>query len=212
MEISPGNRLNALLCEGGAAPLDAKLSEGFEAYYSLFIRWNSRINLSSIREPNAILARHLVESIVCARALPSGIATLLDFGTGGGLPGIPIALCRPEILVTLAESQSKKTAFLQEAVRTLGISSKVFTGRAETLNECFNCVTLRAVDKMADAVRAAAKLVIEGGWLVLMTTRGDADKLRGVAGNEFIWDQGSPLPGGSERILVIGRRTVSSRP
>lgn len=212
METSFEERLNRLLVDAGVAQLDGACASRFDAYLSLFVRWNSRTNLSAVREPDEILARHFVESIACARALPSGIATLLDFGTGGGLPGIPIALCRPEILVTLAESQSKKTAFLQEAVRTLGISSKVFTGRAETLNECFNCVTLRAVDKMADAVRAAAKLVIEGGWLVLMTTRGDADKLRGVAGNEFIWDQGSPLPGGSERILVIGRRTVSSRP
>lgn len=212
MERSAGERLNGLLAETGAEPLDEASKSRFEAYLSLFVRWNSRTNLSSIREPDAILARHFVESIACARALPTRISTLLDFGTGGGLPGIPIALCRPEITVTLAESQGKKAAFLQEAVRTLGISAQVIAGRAETLTERFDCVTLRAVDKMADAVRAAAKLVSEGGWLVLMTTCDDADKLRAVAGNEFRWEEGLPLPGGSERILVLGQRAVSSQP
>ena len=163
MEISPGDRLNSLLVEAGSASLGETLSSRFEAYLSLFVRWNSKTNLSSIREPDAILSRHFVESIVCAQALPAGIAALLDFGSGGGLPGIPIPLCRPEIAVTLAESQGKKAAFLQEAVRMLGISAKVFAGRAETLTGRFDCVTLRAEDKMADAVRTAAKLVTEGG-------------------------------------------------
>ena len=212
MEISPGDRLNSLLAEAGSASLGETLSSQFETYLSLFVRWNSRTNLSSIREPDAILSRHFVESIVCAQALPAGIATLLDFGSGGGLPGIPIALCRPEIAVTLAESQGKKAAFLQEAVRMLGISAKVFAGRAETLTGRFDCVTLRAVDKMADAVRTAAKLVTQGGWLVLMTTHGEVEKLQAVANNEFRWSEGLLLPGGSERILAIGQRAVSSQP
>lgn len=209
MESSAGDRLNSLLAEAGAGPLDEAISSRFETYLSLFIRWNSKTNLSSIREPNAILARHFVESIVCARTLPSRISTLLDFGSGGGLPGIPIALCRPEITVTLAESQGKKAAFLQEAVRTLGISARVFVGRAETLTERFDCVTLRAVDKMADAVRTAVRLVAAGGWLALMTTRDDTNKFQMVAGNEFRWAEGFPLPGGSERILVIGQKAIS---
>ena len=90
----------------------------------------------------AFLSRHFVESIACARALPEGISTLLDFGSGGGFPGIPIALCRPEIAVTLAESQGKKAAFLQEAVRVLGSQAKVHAGRAELLTTQFDCVTL----------------------------------------------------------------------
>ena len=86
-----------------------------------------------MRDEQGILSRHFVESIVVARELPQGIRTLLDFGSGAGLPGIPIALCRPEIAVTLAESQGKKAAFLQEAVRVLAISAMVHAGRAETL-------------------------------------------------------------------------------
>ena len=79
--------------------------------------------LTAIRDEEGILTRHFVESIVCARALPAGIATLLDVGSGAGFPGIPIALCRSEIAVTLAESQGKKAAFLQEAVRVLGVAA-----------------------------------------------------------------------------------------
>jgi 16S rRNA (guanine527-N7)-methyltransferase len=114
-----GSILNRLLVEAELAPLGVAQTSQFEVYLSLFVRWNSRTNLSSVREPEAILSRHFVESIACARALPSGLSTLLDFGSGGGLPGVPIALCRPEIAVTLAESQGKKAAFLQEAVRSL---------------------------------------------------------------------------------------------
>ena len=157
-----GSRLNVLLAEAGLAPLDAVQADRFDSYYSLFVRWNDRINLTSIRDEEGILSRHFVESIACARALPCGIATLLDFGSGGGFPGIPIALCRPEIAVTLAESQGKKAAFLQEAVRVLGLSAKVFAQRAELLETNFDCVTLRAVDKMAEAVKAAARLVAAG--------------------------------------------------
>ncbi len=210
VEKSAGDRLNTLLAETGAVPLGEASKKQFEAYLSLFVRWNSRTNLSSIREPDAILSRHFVESIACARALPTGISTLLDFGSGGGLPGIPVAICRPEITVTLAESQGKKAAFLQEAVRTLGISAEVFAGRAETLTERFDCVALRAVDKMAEAVRSAVRLVAEGGWLALMTTRDDANKLQVVAGDGFRWAEGLLLPGGSERMLVIGQKTISS--
>ena len=75
--------------------------------------------------------------------------TLLDFGSGGGFPGIPIALCRPEIAVTLAESQGKKAAFLQEAVRVLGLSARSTLSGPKLLTVGFDCVTLRAVDRMA---------------------------------------------------------------
>ncbi len=158
-------RLNQLLKAAGLAPLDEETAGRFESYLSLFLRWNERLNLSAIRDEEGILSRHFIESIAVAHELPAEIATLLDFGSGAGLPGIPIALCRPEIAVTLAESQSKKAAFLQEAVRVLGIGAKVHAGRAEALRTVFDCVTLRAVDKMPKAVAAAVKLVAAmAGW------------------------------------------------
>jgi 16S rRNA (guanine527-N7)-methyltransferase len=204
-EGSAGLTLNRLLAEAGLARLSDAQTNQFEIYLSLFVRWNSRTNLSAIRQPEAILSRHFVESIACARAIPSGLSTLLDFGSGGGLPGIPIAICRPEIAATLSESQGKKAAFLQEAVRTLGISARVFSGRAETLAERFDCVTLRAVDKMSQAVESGAQLVKAGGLLALMTTRSDGLALQQSAGAAYEWQEAVGLPGSDDRILILGR-------
>lgn len=201
-----GARLNALLEAAGQAELDAGQSGRFGAYLSLILRWNQRVNLTAIRDAEGILTRHFAESIACARALPAGIGTLLDFGSGAGLPGIPIAICRPEIAVTLAESQGKKAAFLNEAVRELGIAARVHAGRAETLAAEFDCVTLRAVDRMERAVEAAAKLVRVGGWLAPMTTGSDLARLEAAAGDGFVWREGVALPGGEHRVLALGTR------
>jgi 16S rRNA (guanine527-N7)-methyltransferase len=209
-EGSADLRLNALLEEAGLAPLDVILAGRFEGYLSLFLRWSARINLTSIRDEEGILSRHFVESIACARALPDGILTLLDFGSGGGFPGIPIALCRPEIAVTLAESQGKKAAFLQEAVRVLGLSTKVHAQRAEALEEHFDCVTLRAVDRMAEAVDAAGRLLAPGGWLALMTTGRELTKLQAVAGAGISWTRVERPPDSDERVLALGQRSISS--
>jgi 16S rRNA (guanine527-N7)-methyltransferase len=201
-----GARLNVRLESAGLEPLEAGQCVRFEEYLSLILRWNARVNLTAIRDEEGILSRHFVESITCARCLPSGIATLLDFGSGAGFPGIPIALCRPEIAVTLAESQGKKAAFLQEAIRLLGIASTVYSGRAETLKRQFDCVTLRAVDRMQEATKGASRLVRPGGWLVPMTTRADLAALEAAAGSEYFWELILPLAGGEDRVAAIGKR------
>ena len=205
-----GLRLNELLAAEGLEPLDSALAGRFADYCLLLIRWNSRVNLTAIRDEEGILSRHFVESIACAKALPAGIGTLLDFGSGAGFPGIPITLCLPEIEVTLAESQGKKAAFLQEAVRVVGISAKVHSGRAEKLGTQFDCVTLRAVERMQEAVMAAAKLVKRGGWLAPMTTGGELEKLKAAAGAEFSWSDPVALPGSEDRLLALAQRTVNS--
>jgi len=204
-----GVRLNALLSEAGLERVDSVLAGRFEDYLSLFIRWNARLNLTAIRDEEGIISRHFVESIACARALPSGIATLLDFGSGAGFPGVPIALFRPEIAVTLAESQGKKAAFLLEAVRVLGVGAKVHSGRAEALRAVFDCVTLRAVDKMEQAVQKAARLSRPGGWLALMTTDAQLESLKEAAGAEFSWADPIRMADGRERLIALGERRIS---
>jgi 16S rRNA (guanine527-N7)-methyltransferase len=203
-----GARLNELLAAAGQQPVSHELVGQFEAYVSLILRWNARVNLTAVRDEEGILSRHIIESIIVARELPPGINPLLDFGSGAGFPGIPIALCRPEIAVTLAESQGKKAAFLREAVRVLGLSVSVHDARAETLDAGFICVTMRAVDRMSEAVSVAAGLVAERGWLALMTTLGDQEGLKRAAGAGFEWAEAVKLPGGSERILALGRRSM----
>lgn len=199
-------RLCALVLEAELLPLSEVTALQFADYLGLFLRWNARTNLSAVREEDGILRRHFVESIAAAQALPAGISTLLDFGSGGGFPGIPIALCRPEIAVTLAESQGKKAAFLQEAVRVLGLATKVHAQRAELLAERFDCVTLRAVDRMEKAVAAASKLVAPAGRLALLTTEQDLPPLSAAAGAGFTWEEKKSLPGGDLRELVLGLR------
>jgi len=202
-------RLNVLLGEAEMEPLEAGLDEQFARYCRLLMRWNARFNLTALRDEESILSRHFVESIACARALPTGIATVLDFGSGAGFPGVPIALCRQEIAVTLAESQGKKVAFLREAIRVLGISTAVYGGRAEELKESFDCVTLRAVDRMAQAVEAAARLVRNGGWLAPLTTDGEVEKLKASAGTGFSWGDSMGLPGGGDRVLAFAQRDLN---
>jgi 16S rRNA (guanine527-N7)-methyltransferase len=207
MNYSVAVRLNQLLVAAGLPEMDADLGSRFQAYLELLVRWNARLNLTAIRDQEGILARHFVESIACARAIPAGIASLLDFGSGAGFPGIPIALCRPEISVTLAESQARKAAFLHEAVRRLGLHAQVYAGRAETLGAAFDCVAMRAVDRMEDAVNAASRLVAPGGWLILMTTGQESAGLESAAGKDFRWERSVPLPMSEDRMIALGMRS-----
>jgi 16S rRNA (guanine527-N7)-methyltransferase len=199
-------QLNQRLIEAGLEPLNSEAVARFETYISLFVRWNERVNLSSIRDYDEIISRHLIESIAVAWRLPQGIGSLLDFGSGGGFPGIPIALCRPEIAVTLAESQGRKAAFLEEAIRVVGIPAKVYAQRAETLRTQFDCVALRAVDRMAKAVASATLLVAPNGWLVLMTTDADLGLLHHAAGATFSWAEPVRLPGSDSGVLSLGQK------
>jgi 16S rRNA (guanine527-N7)-methyltransferase len=201
-----GFHLNGLLKASGLPELHPELLCQFEAYLALLLRWNTRLNLTAIRDQDGILSRHFVESIACAHGLPEGVRTLLDFGSGAGLPGIPIALCRPEISVTLAESQGKKSAFLQEAVRTLGLTATVWGHRAETVQSRFDCVVMRAVDRMEAAVSAASRLVSPAGWLVLMTTGAESAELQAAAGEGFTWSRLIRIVSSGDRLLVMGNR------
>ena len=178
----------------------------FETYLDLILKWNGRMNLTAVQDRMGILTRHFVECIACARALPDGIRAVLDFGSGAGFPGVPIAICRPEITVTLAESQAKKAGFLSEVVRVLNLKSRVFTGRAETINATFDCVTLRAVDRMKEAVWLASKLIAANGWLVIMSTVGTYKELVESTGGVFRWSSPSILPGSDQRIVSLGYR------
>lgn len=112
--------------------------------------------------------------------------------------------------MTLAESQGKKAAFLSEAVRVLGVDAKVHSGRAEELPAVFDCVTLRAVDKMGLAVQSAAQRVRLGGWLALMTTGKELEALKIAAGAGYSWSEPIPLPGSEERVVALGERAINS--
>ena len=199
-------RLNDLLAAAAEPPLGSGLVSRFETYMGLLVHWNARLNLTAIRDEEGILSRHFVESIACARAIPAGVATLLDYGSGAGFPGIPIALCRPEISVTLAEAQSKKAAFLQEALRTLALRAVVYGKRAEMLQAEFDCVVMRAVERMEKAVAVGSRLVVPGGWLVLMTTGKEMPGLQTASGADFDWARTVKLASSGDRVIALAVR------
>ena len=130
-------------------------------------------------------------------------STLLDYGSGAGLPGLPIQLLRPELEVTLAESQGKKAAFLREAVRTLGLAAEVWAARVEAMppQRQFDTVVLRAVDRMdlalGEAARRAARRVA-----VLATARAASAAL----GGGFRLREPIRLPQSDEAVLLIADR------
>lgn len=137
-------------------------------YLELILKWNTRINLTAVRDPEEIVRRHFGESLFAGRHLAwnqsdaSAIApcdSLLDLGSGAGFPGIPIQLLHPHLPVTLAESRTRKAAFLREVIRVLGLRAEVWANRAEAMppERQFHTVTLRAVDEMDSAVAEASR-------------------------------------------------------
>lgn len=186
--------------QGGVAP---QLAAQLVDYLELLLKWNARTNLTAIRDPEEIVRRHFGESLFLGAHLRD-CSTLLDFGSGAGFPGVPVQLLRPEISVTLAESQGKKAAFLREVVRHFGLQTEVWASRVEAMpsERRFDAVALRAVDKMDSAVREAAARA-SGCVLILGTSRASfAD----VLAAEFPVVERLPLPGAADGVLEVLRR------
>ena len=196
------NGLNSLVADAGLKALSQEQRNRFNDYLELILKWNARINLTSIRDRDGILNRHFIECIASAQLLPAGLESLLDLGSGAGFPGIPISIWRPEIPVTLAESQNKKAAFLNEVVRSLSLNARVFAGRAETIRDCFDCVTLRAVDRMEKALATGISLLHPGGVLMVLTTLVLESNVR-AALSAFSLNQ-AHLPGSTQRLVLWG--------
>ena len=198
-------QMERALAEAGIDKPPANASHLHQAYLELLLRWNQRLNLTGVREPEQIIRRHFVESAFAAQHLPGGISSLLDYGSGAGFPGIPIAILRPEIRVTLAEAQGKKASFLREALRVLSIFGEVHDGRVETMpgDRRFDAVTMRAVEKMELAVPVAAKHVER--YLALLVTAQTAPRFRQLA-PDLRWLEPLPLPNTEQMVLAFGQR------
>lgn len=170
-------------------------------FLDLLLKWNARTNLTAIREPEQIVRRHFGESLFAGRHLDL-CDTLLDLGSGAGFPGIPIAILRPEIHITLAESQNKKATFLREAIRTLGLSNaEVWAGRSEAMpsERRFDTVALRAVDNMTAALAAAEART--NRQLLLLTSVAAAPALP-----EFPKQSRIFIPESLDRVLLLVSR------
>ena len=150
--------------------LDADaLSPPLLAYLALLDRWNRTYNLTAIRDPREMVIRHLLDSLAMHPFVES--EALADLGTGPGLPGIPLAIAKPRLQVTLVESNGKKARFLREAVRTLGLANaRVAESRAEALDEpeAYDAITARALDTLAGIIEVGGHLLKPGGKLLAM--------------------------------------------
>lgn len=157
-----------------ALGLDAALAAPLLEYVALLVRWNATYNLTAIRDPREMVAKHLLDSLAM-HPFVDGIAKsggrLADLGTGPGLPGIPLAIAKPGLQVTLVESNGKKTRFLREAVRKLALANvEVVESRIEAYDAPgrFDAITARALATLPLILESGGHLLRPGGVLLAM--------------------------------------------
>lgn len=154
------------------ARLDASARDALIDYILLLARWNRSFNLTAVRDPLSMVPRHLLDSLAVLPHLHVG--PVLDAGTGAGLPGIPLAIARPDLAFTLLDANGKKTRFVRQAVITLGLDNvDVVQHRLEAYRpeRKFATMVARALAATADLVRASRHLCADGGTLLAMKGR-----------------------------------------
>ena len=180
------------------APSEKQLRQLWD-HYSLLLRWNEKINLTSVAPGAEMVIRHYCESIFFAAHLPaqSEIASVVDLGSGAGFPGVPIAVLQPDWKVTLLESHQRKAVFLRESARALPNVS-VVAKRAESLTESFDWLVSRGVDA-ANVLKNVPRLAPQVG---LMLSDDDFSAIQSCYG--IAWAQPVRLPWGDRRMCVYG--------
>ncbi|MFS6937628.1 16S rRNA methyltransferase GidB [Neisseria animaloris] len=138
-------------------------------YVSLLKKWNSTYNLTALRDENTMISHHILDSLTLLPYVKEA-KTLMDVGSGGGMPGIPTAICRPDLQITLLDSNTKKTTFLQQAVIELGLNNvTVASGRVEAMyDKKVDVVTSRAFAELADFIALTKHLLNENGYWAAM--------------------------------------------
>ena len=193
--------------------LPDELVSGLTAYYELLSRWNRKINLTSLEDPDEAIDRLLLEPVVAARQIPDHTRELMDVGSGGGSPALPLALAvGPDVRLTMVEVKARKSAFLREAVRTLGLrEGRVENSRYEELlarpelHEHFDAMSLRAVRVESKILNTLQAFLKPGGRLLLF---------RGPSGPEIPeavmpplqWEATVPLVDALQSRLTILRK------
>jgi len=180
------------------------------AYLDLLLRWNQKINLTAIRDPEACLTRHFGESLFLAKHAELHGA-LLDIGSGAGFPGLALKIPFPGLAVTLLEPVAKKRVFLKEAARACGFD-KVDV-RPERLEEwvrtarqtAFDSATSRAVGKLERLAPLAVQCLKPGGRIFLWLTRDQVAGLSGIACG-LTWEEPLPIPLSRSGVILRGQR------
>lgn len=197
--------------ERGVATLGVQLPAGAVErlldYQALLARWNATYNLTAIRDPLEMISRHLVDSLAILPYVQG--QTLADLGTGPGLPGIPLAIARPQLQVLLVDSNGKKVRFLREAIRSLKLENvRAVQSRVEEVEGQFDCITARAFASLEDMLAWGGHLLTKDGIWLAMKGRHPDEELPGVpAGFEVkaIHTLAVPEVGGERHLVVLGR-------
>jgi len=148
----------------------------FERYYKLVLKWNSRLHLTTLTTPDAFVKRHLNEAIFVEKRILPTIDEFWDIGSGVGIPGIPVAVLRPDMEVWLVEANRRKALFLEEVAAELQLKHvRVVNARFETIHTFSPqaCLAARAVERMESVVREIVRkgvaqiLILGGGGLIV---------------------------------------------
>src|SRR5688500_15603450 len=202
-----------LMTAGGVEPGERRTAL-LSRYLDLLLEANARMNLTRITERAAAEVQHVGDALTLLPFLPRGPHRLADVGSGGGVPGIPLAVARPDALVTLIESTKKKAAFLKEAVARLELANvTVLDQRAEDvgqseLRETFNVAVVRAVATTDWLAEWCLPLVQKGGKVLAMKGKRAAEELPAAARAIRMLNGGEPvvhpieLPGTEHRVVI----------
>ncbi|MBY4599106.1 16S rRNA (guanine(527)-N(7))-methyltransferase RsmG [Ottowia caeni] len=189
------------------------------SYLELLGKWNKVYNLTAVRDPAEMLTHHLLDSLAVISPLrrhtQGRAARILDVGSGGGLPGVVIAICCPEISVTCVDAVAKKTSFIQQAASTLGLPNlKSLHARVETVAERFDVVTSRAFASLADFTEWSKNALAEQGIWLAMKGRHPDDELTQLSPTVKVFHvEHLDVPGlDAERCLVWMRLEDSAHP
>ncbi|GAB3382125.1 16S rRNA (guanine(527)-N(7))-methyltransferase RsmG [Lysobacter fragariae] len=194
--------------------LDPALAEPLLAYLALLARWNQTYNLTAIRDPREMVGKHLLDSLAMhpyVDAIARAGGSLADLGTGPGLPGIPLAIVKPGLRVTLVESNGKKARFMREAIRQLGLSGvRVAESRIEAVAEpgAHDAITARALATLPLIIELGGHLLKPDGVLLAMKGVYPADEIAALpAGWAVTASHPLRVPGvEGERHLIEVRR------
>jgi 16S rRNA (guanine527-N7)-methyltransferase len=181
--------------------------EAIQAYLDLLLRWNAKLNLTAIRDPEEIITRHFGESLFAARQLfPNADSheTAIDVGSGAGFPGLPLKLWSTSLDLTLIESNQRKATFLREMVRALNLNSvSVLAERAERVSLSANLVTFRAVERFERILPIAFNLVDPPGRIAVLIGGAQVALAQSVLPNVG-WETPIPIPFPRNGVLLIG--------
>ena len=179
--------------------LEVEQVQALTAHLDLLLRWNTKINLTSLRDIDEIVRRHFGESLFVAKISNIGSGTLVDIGSGPGFPGFPIAVVHAGVRLTLVESVAKKAAFLRELARN-NPNVRVFHGRFEDLQLCFEWGVVRGV--AWNSIRKLVSTKVQNIALLL----GQAEQERISSERSFLWHEPVPVPWEPTRVLLVGSK------